>query len=1203
MILEYKKIWSVFLLVALFAFSIFLAVTRGGTTIGLTLFSNPDLNSGLVGHWTFDGKDMSGTTVNDASGNGSGGTFQGVDVDPVAHSLRFNDNDSAYLSWTPGSASNQTIWTYSGWVKRGNLGIKNLLGGRTGLGATYTLLYFDTDDTLRFLDNQGANIKSSALFRDPSAWLHIVVVVDTTESTAANRVKMYVDGEQLTSFSIETYPGENVELAINSTETQQIGENGSAIQYFDGYMAEVQLVDGQALGPENFGETDSTSGGWKPKQYTGTYGTNGFHLDFADSSNLGNDVSGNDNDWTENNLDATDKFTDTPTNNHATLHPIVPNTNGVFSEGNLSVTSAANSGINNYYGSIGVSSGKWHFEATTTGTGGSASGYAVGIASSLDGGTSNHASANFGQIMYDSASGNVMDASDGTVAGNSYGSTFTSGDRITVEADLDVGTIEFFKNGVSQGTYTPDGSISGTAHFPVAGDRTNTAQIGYDFTFNEADFVDTPTSGFKALSSANLPTPAIEKPSEYFDAVTYTGNGSTQSITGLDFQPDFTWLKDRDASNSHGLFDAVRGATEWLASNSTAAESTDTDTLTAFDSSGFSLGADTKFNTNTNDYISWNWRESATAGFDIVSYTGNGGACTASHTHSLGTTPKFAIFKPYSATGDWIVYHDDLNASADDYLKLNTTDAKTSYGSWLGKNADTFCVTAESWINTNGTEYVAHLFAEKEGFSKFGSYTGNGSTDGPFVYTGFEPRFVMVKRTNSMGDWALLDTEREGYNVDNDPLFANSNAAEATTDLLDINANGFKLRSTDTDVNGSATEYIYAAFAELPFGAASALQNTGIAEQVTPGRLGQALEFDGNTNYIDIGDTSQNVRTVSFWMRADSTTEKIIDLNGTANIEVSSGTITANNFTSPTIYVDGEVSSTITADEWHHVVVTTGTNISASDLDIGRVGGSYFDGVLDDVRTYDRALSAGEVERLYGLGATTIIGKTITTNPDLENGLVGHWTFDGKDMYTNVNDRSSENNDGALQGQTSTTTAPGIIGQALLFDGSDDRVVTNTSVGNFGSDDFTVALWVKREAETGGGSNDAISTRQSGVPEGWIIYVSAVCSSGGVATYISASPGGNWDIANGESFGSFDCGEWHHIALTRSGNTFIKYLDGVNAGTFSSSSTIDDAGYALTIGDSAVTLVEQFKGALDDVRIYDRALSADEITRLYNLGR
>jgi len=324
----------------------------------------------------------------------------------------------------------------------------------------------------------------------------------------------------------------------------------------------------------------------------------------------------------------------------------------------------------------------------------------------------------------------------------------------------------------------------------------------------------------------------INKSSDNFNTKLYTGNGSTQTITGVGFQPDFMWIKERSGTSSHALINAVSGINKKLMSNSTDVESTETNYITAVSNDGFSVGQNNGINQSGITNVAWNWKANGagssntdgsitstvsantTSGFSIVSYTGTGSASTVGH--GLSTAPSVIIIKNRSVTKPWQVGHKSLGFQNGIYLN-ETSASQSDNGAFNSTNPTTsvFTIETSSYVNTSGHNYIAYCFAEKTGYSKFGSYTGNGNADGSFIYTGFKPAFVMVKRTNNTGHWQLVDTKRPSYNPQY-YLRANSNNAEATDIDFDIVSNGFKTRSTDTSYNGSGDSYIYMAFAEAP---------------------------------------------------------------------------------------------------------------------------------------------------------------------------------------------------------------------------------------------------------------------------------------------------------------------------------------------------------------------------------------------------
>jgi hypothetical protein len=401
---------------------------------------------------------------------------------------------------------------------------------------------------------------------------------------------------------------------------------------------------------------------------------------------------------------------------------------------------------------------------------------------------------------------------------SAYGASWAANDIIGVAVDPTANTIEFFKNGTSQGVITSSAFFAqGNCTFAVGTDDVG-SPMGYA-NFGQRAFTYTPPTGFLALNTQNLPEPSIKKPSAYMDVVLWTGNGTSRTISGLGFSPDLVWAKGRSTAESHRLYDTVRGATQGLYSNLTNAESTESQSLTAFNSDGFTLGTNAP-NTNSFTYVAWCWDESATPGFDIVTYTGNGTNRTIAH--SLGVAPKFIITKSRTTADDWFCYHDAIGNTK--YILLDSTAASaTSSTIWnnTSPTSSTFSLGTSGGANRNGDNFVAYCFSEVAGFSKFGSYTGNNSTDGPFVHCGFRPRYVLVKDTISAGYWGIFDAVRSSYNVGNQYLQAQSSSAEDSTyPQIDFLSNGFKLRAnnaTSAQNNLSGNTYIFAAFAESPF--------------------------------------------------------------------------------------------------------------------------------------------------------------------------------------------------------------------------------------------------------------------------------------------------------------------------------------------------------------------------------------------------
>jgi hypothetical protein len=331
----------------------------------------------------------------------------------------------------------------------------------------------------------------------------------------------------------------------------------------------------------------------------------------------------------------------------------------------------------------------------------------------------------------------------------------------------------------------------------------------------------------------------INKSSEYFNTKLYTGDNTATSYTGVGFQPDFIWIKDRSQTADHTLIDSVRGVKKVILSNSTAAEGTDgaTQGLNSFDSDGFTLGTNSNAGSTNNtgdNYVAWNWlgggtgvsntdgsitstvSANTTSGFSIVSWTGDGSASGAKTVgHSLGVTPKFVIVKKTSASAAWWIGIDIASWNWNtDYINFTTTAKQSDASGTVFYSAPTsLIINLGSELNASSANYIAYCFAEKKGYSKFGSYTGNGNADGTFVYTGFKPAFVLFKPSSATENWQIHDNKRPSYNPC-DNIAPNNNSAEADNDFVDLVSNGFKLRSATYSASG--VTYIYMAFAEEP---------------------------------------------------------------------------------------------------------------------------------------------------------------------------------------------------------------------------------------------------------------------------------------------------------------------------------------------------------------------------------------------------
>ena len=778
----------------------------------------------------------------------------------ISRSLRFNASDTTYCIRTPAGAGNRTTWTWSQWFKISTVGTEIHL-----FGASTDHCYIKPDSTLSF--NTGPTVRriTTQVFRDVGAWMHLVVVWDSSNATANDRLRIYINGVQVTAFSTNNTVTQNDLSGINSVTAHNIGRFYGGSDYFNGYMTEINFIDGQALTASSFGETNAQTGVWQPKAYSGSYGTNGFYLNFSDNSNttaatLGKDYSGNGNNWTPNNFSVTagagnDSLVDVPTpygvdtgvggsvgGNYGTWNPLTFYSTGTiatFTNGNLDVSVPASAGLPIALGTFVMPSGKWYWEVTIT----SGGAQMVGIADSTAGGANSSYTTANGWYYY---SGGQKYNNNVPV---SYGTTFTVGDVIGIALDIDAGTLVFYKNGASQGTAYSTG-LTGKTFVAALGNGSGGVAQGYTGNFGQRAFANTAPSGFQALCTQNLPTPTIGATSatlanKYFDVSTWSGTGSNISVTNSgSFQPDWVWAKSRsNAGTNNILVDAVRGINYWLASDSTSNESTlgSPSPITAFNSNGFS--GDTSISGSGRTYVGWQWKANGagssntagsitstvsantTSGFSIVTWAGPNNNTTSTVGHGLGVVPSVVFYKARtSGTANWTVYFGPLSNSASNVLYLNLTSALNNDTNVFNNTAPTSTVLTVKNVEVNGASMVAYCFAAIAGYSAFGFYTGNGSADGPFVYTGFRPAFVMVKTSSvATQDWYILDSARDTYNLTANKLFPNSSNAEnaapnnSTSNALDFLSNGFKLKTTNDGTNQNAGTYIYMAFASSPF--------------------------------------------------------------------------------------------------------------------------------------------------------------------------------------------------------------------------------------------------------------------------------------------------------------------------------------------------------------------------------------------------
>ena len=819
----------------------------------------------------------------------------------IDQSLMFDRGDTAYLVRAAASITdgNHTTFTYSTWVKRVQVGSNDVIfnvRASNGAGVTFMVYFPGTEQTLYiFQKDSGGNslwyLQTNKKFRDVGAWYHIVVAVDTTQGTEADRVKLYINGTQETSFTgSSSYPSQNLATPVNDGVDHQIGYNAAGS--LDGYMAETYLIDGTAQAVSAFGETDSETGEWIPKKYTGSFGNNGVYLKYA-SGAIGTDSSGEGNNYTATNVGNGDVLLDTPTNNFPIVNTLEPynTTISTFRQGTLNIKGSAYSSGN--YGNhhmtfILPTSGKWYVEMLTGVQAGSGNVAQLGVNKQ---GPSGIVIPNQAQLAVTfggttglafSTYANTADLYDGG-SSISQATGLTATEYVCALAiDVDNGKVYAGYNSGSSITWlnsgNPAGNSNGAAHtfdsnsiiytsVSSSSDNANRSYVimnfGQNGTFSNyqtaggnadgngiGNFFYAPPTGFKALCTKNLATPGIKDSSAHFNTLLYTGNDADdRTLTGVGFQPDLVWIKTRDTTNYHQLMDSVRGVSKRLNTNNNNTEFSDSDpnnSLVAFTSDGFTVDDSSGYsdlNASAHNYVAWNWKAggsgssntdgtintistsvNTTAGFSISTYTGTGSNATVGH--GLGAVPATMWIKNRDTNDNWRIYS---NEDPTDYMAFNWTGASTDDNtSWndTAPTSYTFSIGTDTNTNRSGDKFIAYCFAEVEGFSSFGTYLGNGaSEDGPFIYTGFKPRLVIVKKSSAAGSsWFMWDSLRHPENVIDLAVWVgdiNGDTSHAEYEI-DFLSNGFKIRGQSAGSNASGATHVYMAFAEAPFKYATA---------------------------------------------------------------------------------------------------------------------------------------------------------------------------------------------------------------------------------------------------------------------------------------------------------------------------------------------------------------------------------------------
>ena len=799
----------------------------------------------------------------------------------ATQSVRFDDGSSPELTKTWGAnETDGNHFTVSFWVKRCLIssGTHTILQCDTA-GGQSTQIIFNSSDELRFnVAHSGTGqrrLATNQVFRDTTNWYHILCAYDNENSTAAQRTRIYVNGVEVTSFSIDersSIGGSEVHGIMDNGATNTIGfrdHSGTSKNFLDGYLCDFYCIDGQTLTPSDF--TETKEGALIPKKYSGSYGNNGFRLEFkqtgtgtASTTTIGADTSGNTNHFTSASLVASDSnIPDSPENNFPTINSLFKHSNMTFSEGNLKYTTSTNQrGVMGNF-SIPIGTGqKYYFEYIHTSWGHSAGDDAwVGLnIDTVD--IETNRGGNNTAYSYGANSGAKVIA--GTES--SYGSSgWTTNDVIGIAVDRENNTINFAKNNTYQGTFaipstgnlfawagSGGGSSSASGTFNFGQDSSFagvlTAQNNSDGN-NNGDFYYSPPSGFLALCTANLSEPTLgpnsdDQADDHFDIVTYTGNSGTNNIT-FNMSPDMVWIALRSSyGGGYGkhMWDTSRGDDKYLYSSGNNTEATGTDYV-GFQTNGFQIGVSwAGINLNSEPYVTWGWKANGgttttndasatgvgtidsvyqantTAGFSIVTWTGTASAGTIAH--GLGKKPACMWVKNRTTNHGWTVFHHKFTETdpETDYMYLNDTMAKDDSSVIWNDTAPTstvFSVGTHVTVNESSANQIGYIWAEIDGYSKFGSYEGNANTDGVYVHLGFRPRLLICKNLDTAGSWIMFDSERHPDNIIDIHTMANNYAGEGTDDDIDFLSNGFKARRSSTSFN-SAHTFIYMAWAEMP---------------------------------------------------------------------------------------------------------------------------------------------------------------------------------------------------------------------------------------------------------------------------------------------------------------------------------------------------------------------------------------------------
>ena len=797
-------------------------------------------------------------------GNGAGqrvGNFiPFTDTFAVGASCRFDSGDSDFLSRTF-DASDRKTWTFSTWVKRGKVDVNgHIFGTQPASGATTAnsgVLIFGSANTLQFNAGGTTYLATDRLFLDTSSWHNIVLTWDTTDATAGDRVRIYYDGVELTNFSTDTNPALNFEGGVQTNVEHGIGQREPAGDIpYDGYLAETVFIDGTAYAASSFGETDTSTGRWIPKDVSGlTFGTNGTYLAYASENNLGDDTSGEGNDWAETNLDSTNgsnQMYDTPSQNFNVMDGgwdstgiswIQPLAAGL-TQGNLTYTQSSGNPSGPAF--MGASTGKWYVEIgiDTMVVGANTMAFGIIDLNNLIADNSIYGENAFGYRNYDSAGGTTSGSTgQKNVRGDftTFGTGYVSGDVFQIAMDLDAGHMWFAKNDTWMGSGDPSAGTNPAITGIFGGPNISkwaialifNASHSCTFNFGQWRYFDGATTTLDATAGGYF---RYTPPTDFIAFQQDNLPANTAGITG------FSWIKNRDATDNHILQTRVTGIYNYVESNTTDGQDTDTNSVQRFLQQGVQIGNMDAVNTSAESYVLWQWandgaetsngdgaitttiRANTAAGFSMGTYTGDNAAVSSTIGHGLGVTPELVIVKPLERSSSWTLWHTSL--SANKILQIDHNGAEVTPNAGYISAVSSTTITLAKNLNNNAVnlveEYVFYAWFPVEGYSSFGSYVGNGDADGPFVCTGFRPSYLFQKKFSAVGSYTLVDNKRDPFNPLDDFLVVDDTDGTNTGATQDFLANGFKLRSTFQ--NTDTADYIYIAFAENPFGGSGVAQ-------------------------------------------------------------------------------------------------------------------------------------------------------------------------------------------------------------------------------------------------------------------------------------------------------------------------------------------------------------------------------------------